>query len=101
MAELRDYVETSIKAPISVKNLAGVAHRSQYHFMRTFTLTTGMKPHEFVRAVRMGRAKAALLSGARVKAAAIAVGYRPGRSFRSAFHRYFGMHPSTFTTAVR
>ena len=101
LSELRDYVESSIQDPISVKSLAEVAHRSPYHFMRTFRLTTGLKPHEFVRAVRMERAKEALLSGAKVQATATAVGYAPGHSFRKAFRRYFGMNPSVFTDAIR
>ena len=101
LSELRDYIEAFIANPISVKSLAGVVNRSPYHFMRTFALTTGMKPHEFVRAIRMERAKEALLSGARVKEVAIAVGYVPGHRFRNAFHRYFGTHPSTFVDTVR
>ena len=98
--ELQSYIEASIDKPILVKTLAKIAHRSPYHFMRTFTLTTGMKPHEFVKAIRMERAKKALISGAKVKDAAIAVGYVPGHSFRKAFQQHFGMYPSIFADAV-
>lgn len=100
LAEIRDYIEAEIKSPIPVKALAQVANRSPYHFMRTFTLTTGMKPHDFVRAVRMERAKEALLSGKSVKEVAIAVGYAPGHSFRTAFRQYFGVSPSKFSSTV-
>lgn len=101
LTELRDYIEASIATPIAVTDLARLAHRSPYHFMRTFALTTGMKPHQYVRAIRMERAKAALLQGASVRATARSVGYVPGHSFRRAFHQYFGMHPSAFVAAVR
>ena len=100
LAEIRDYIEAFIKRSIPVKALAQVPNRSPHHFMRTFTATTGMKPHEFVRAIRMERAKELLLIGHPVKYAATAVGYFPGHSFRKAFYRYFGVHPSTFVKSI-
>lgn len=100
LAKLRDFVEASIKQPILVKALADVTDRSLYHFIRTFTLTTGMRPHEFVRAIRMERAKEALLLGNRVKDVATAVGYVPGHSFYKAFYRHFGVYPSAFVNSL-
>ncbi|MEM9948379.1 MAG: AraC family transcriptional regulator [Cyanobacteria bacterium P01_D01_bin.36] len=100
LSDLRDYIEAHMQDPIAVKMLAEISNRSPYHFMRTFTLTTGMKPHEFVRAVRMERAKEALLLGHRVKCVATAVGYVPGHSFRRAFKQYFGVSPSIFVKEV-
>ena len=100
LVKLRDFVEANIKEPIPVKQLADIVDRSLYHFMRTFALTTGMKAHEFVRAIRMERAKEALLLGSQVKDTAMAVGYVPGHSFRKAFYRYFGVRPSAFVKSV-
>lgn len=82
------------------KVLANLTHRSSYHFMRTFTLTTGMRPHQYVKAIRMERAREALLQGNSVKATAIAVGYAPGHSFRKAFYQYFGVRPSQWTIQI-
>lgn len=100
LTELRDYIEAYIKEKITVNKLAKVAKRSPYHFMRTFTLTTGMKPHDFVRAVRMERAKEALLAGRRIRDVSAAVGYVPGHSFRKAFRQHFCIDPSTFVNTI-
>ena len=100
LADIRDYVEASLQEKITVSKLAEVANRSTHHFMRTFSLTTGMKPHEFVRAIRMERAKEAIIAGRRVKDAAKTVGYVPGHSFREAFCRYFGVLPSNYSETV-
>ncbi|MEL6223056.1 MAG: AraC family transcriptional regulator [Cyanobacteria bacterium J06627_8] len=100
LTQLRDYIEASLDQSISVTDLAQVAHRSPYHFMRTFTSTTGIKPHQFVQAIRMERAKKVLLNGASVKMAARTVGYVPGHSFRKTFYQYFGMQPSVFAKAI-
>lgn len=99
--QLRDYIEANIQTNITLQNLATLAHCSPYHFIRMFTRTTGINPHEFVQSIRMERAKEALLSGAKVKSAALAVGYVHGHSFRKAFHRYFGTLPSLLLKAIQ
>lgn len=100
LARVRARVEARIAEPVTIADLAAVAHQSPYHFMRMFARTTGVRPHAFVRAVRMERARGALLAGASVAEAARGVGYAGGHSFRMAFRQCFGVLPSAYVRST-
>src|SRR3712207_9510802 len=47
--------------PLSLRDMADVAHLSPYHFARVFKEVTGVPPGEFSAALRLERAKRLLL----------------------------------------
>lgn len=100
LTRLRDYVDAHLTDEIGVADLARVSHRSTYHFIRSFSLTTGMTPYDYVRAIRMETAKNNLVAGDRVKEAAQKSSYAAGANFRKTFHRHFGVNPSRFIKMV-
>lgn len=90
---LVEWIDAHLDEDISIVQLAAVVSLSHAHFIRSFARTMGMPPHQYVRARRMQRAREALARGARVAAAAHAVGFTSVSQFRSAFRQTFGHVP--------
>jgi AraC family transcriptional regulator len=88
-------VRERLHEKLSLADLARQAALTPFHFARSFRLTTGLTPHNFVRAVRMQRAaelaRSTLLS---TTALAERVGYTNIGHFRGAFVRTFGCTPA-------
>ncbi|PRX49136.1 AraC family transcriptional regulator [Prauserella shujinwangii] len=88
-------VEDRLGDPLTVADLAAAATLSPFHFARSFRLSTGMAPHEFVTSRRLDRATLLLrhttLSVAEV---AYAVGYSNVGHFRRLFRRHTGILPA-------
>ena len=55
--DVADLVEARLGGPLTLDDLAAVAHLSPFHFARAFARTTGLAPHRFVTARRMDRAR--------------------------------------------
>jgi AraC family transcriptional regulator len=56
-----EYVETNLKEPIELRDLAGVARLSLFHFARAFKNAEGVTPHAYIVRRRVERAKELLL----------------------------------------
>ena len=52
-----DYVKAHIADPLTVAELAAVAHVSLFHFSRIFRVATGFTPHAYVTRLRIARAQ--------------------------------------------
>ncbi|MBI4880190.1 MAG: AraC family transcriptional regulator [Planctomycetes bacterium] len=91
------HIQNHLDDPISLDELAGVAHFSPYHFHRIFRGMVGEGVMEHVRRLRLQRA-AMQLSGSRssVTAIALGAGYETHESFTRAFHSLFGQSPTEF-----
>ncbi|MEO1305185.1 MAG: helix-turn-helix domain-containing protein [Pseudomonadota bacterium] len=94
LVALNEYTRANISTWPRLSELAALCHRSPFHFSRSFKRTTGVSPSQFVRMMKMERARTSLESGLSVQETAKGVGYRSGHSFRSAFARQFGSLPS-------
>ncbi len=87
-----DYVEKHIDHPLNLYTLAEIAHFSQFHFHRIFTVLTGETPTDYVQRIRLEKAAVLLLNDERMSIGEIA--YACGfsslslfsRSFRARFH---------------
>ena len=93
LARVVDYIhaetETGNKArALPLTELAGIACLSAFHFQKAFKRSLGMSPHAFVEALRMQRARDALMEGRNLTHAAAIAGYAPGHRFRNTLHRY-------------
>jgi AraC family transcriptional regulator len=94
-------VRERLHEKLSLADLAQEAALTPFHFARSFRLSTGLTPHNFVRAARMQRAaelaRTTLLS---TTALAERVGYTNIGHFRGAFVRTFGCTPAALRAST-
>jgi AraC family transcriptional regulator len=91
------YIQEHMDEPLSLEELARVAHFSPYHFHRIFRGMIGESVWEHVRRLRLERAAQQLRSRREsVTEIAFDAGYETLESFSRAFRAAFGTPPSTF-----
>jgi AraC-like DNA-binding protein len=81
---------------IRVEELARLAHMSVPTFHHHFKSMTSTSPLQYLKAIRLTRAKQMLQAGAPAKSAARDVGYESESQFSREFRRFFGASPSTY-----
>ncbi|WFU91404.1 AraC family transcriptional regulator (plasmid) [Rhizobium sp. CC1099] len=92
-----EYIADNIERDISIKELAGVACLSVFHFCRMFKATLGMPPHRFVSLQRLEKAKRMLSDGhLSLSEVALLARFSNQASFTRAFRRAVGMTPGEF-----
>ena len=80
--------------PLSLRDMADIAHLSPFHFARVFKAVTGVPPGEFSAALRLGEAKRLLLTtDLSVGEICFEVGYESLGTFTSRFARLVGATP--------
>lgn len=97
-----DYIEEHLGEHIRLDTLAALAGLSRSHFVREFRALTGLSPHTYVIARRIGRAKP-MLADPRVPLADIAfgLGFSSQSHFTTVFTGATGMTPLAFRKAFR
>jgi len=92
-----DYINRHLTEPISLPQVAAVAHVSEFHFHRIFYACTGESLGSYYTRLRLERA-AQLLQNSQMKLADIAdkTGYQTAYALSKAFKRHFGLAPSAF-----
>ncbi len=97
LATVKEYIEAHLAEKISIKDLANLAHVSQYHFARRFKIATGRSPHQFVLSRRLEEVKALLTM---TKKPLVEIAYESGFSSQShmteAFRKHFGTPPASY-----
>ena len=94
-ASLITWMERKLGDGITVPDLAHRANMSERTFHRKFVKAVGVPPSKFLDQLRLQRAKELLESGAPVKTATYAVGFKSESGFRTAFEKKYGVSPST------
>ena len=90
IAEMRK----GVGGPLSLGNMADMAHLSTYHFARTFRRVTGVPPGEFLSALRLEEAKRLLLTtDLSVSEVCFEAGYNSPGTFTTRFKQLVGMSP--------
>jgi transcriptional regulator GlxA family with amidase domain len=74
-------------------SLAAVGHATERHLLRLFHDNAGVSPLEYLRSIRLERARLALECGASVTRAAEVAGFRSGLQLRRAWSRQWGGSP--------
>ena len=57
IARAKEYIQDNLARPISLAEIAGAAHLSQYHFVRCFKAAEGVTPYQFVIQKRLEMAR--------------------------------------------
>lgn len=94
------FIHSSYQNPIDVDKLAALANMSPSAFHRTFKDVTSSSPIQYVKKVRLNKAKELLIErGERVNVAASEVGYTSATQFSREFKRHFGSSPTSCVAA--
>jgi AraC-like DNA-binding protein len=87
---------------IDLARTATEAGVSSYHFLRSFSRTLGVTPHQYLVRARLRRAASLLAEGATsVTDVALDVGFRDLSNFVRTFHRAAGVSPRRFRQVAR
>jgi AraC-like DNA-binding protein len=97
-----EYVRGHLAEPLSVADLAELACLSPSAFAHLFRDVSGMSPYQFIKSVRLDRARELLVSGElNVSEVARSVGYSSLSHFINEFKRHFGITPRAYADAQR
>lgn len=92
-----DYLENRLALPWTLPELAREAGCSPFYLSRSFAAEKGMTIKQYLRELRLHRARDLLRSGNHtVTSAGLAVGYRSLSHFSAAFTQRWGVTPETF-----
>ncbi len=95
MERVLKHLHNSYQANLDVEQLAKMANMSSSTFHRNFKQVTASSPIQYVKRIRLTRARELLQDqGLKVKQAAAQVGYESATQFSREFSRYFGLSPS-------
>ena len=94
------YLHEHYDQNLDVEQLAAMANMSPSSFHRNFRQITASSPIQYVKKIRLTRARELLMDqGVKVKQAAARVGYESPTQFSREFKRYFGHSPQETLSA--
>lgn len=95
-------IQGRYKEPLNVEELSASVNMSPSAFHRTFKKVTAASPIQYIKKIRLDKAREMILSeGFRVNEAANAVGYMSTTQFSREFKRYFGKSPVNYLNSYR
>lgn len=100
VARGRDYMHAYADRPLRLDDIAAHAHLSPYHFHRLFKAASGRTPQQYLRELRLARARR-LLSEPQmpITQVALAAGFESAAAFSTRFTRSLGISPSRYRAA--
>ncbi len=97
MLRARDAMDRAYAEPLDVPALAGIAHVSEAHFIRTFRATFGETPHRYLQRRRVERAMFLLrATDRRVTDICLDVGFNSLGTFSRSFRDIVGEGPTEY-----
>ncbi|MCL4421719.1 MAG: AraC family transcriptional regulator [Actinobacteria bacterium] len=97
-----EYMKEHLGGSITVADVAEAVHMSESAFAHLFKQATGISPYQFLKQMRLERARDLLLDEEySVSEAAFDVGYTSLSHFISEFKRYFGETPRSYIMRLR
>lgn len=100
MQRVLDCIEAHLDQPLSIDTLAAEASLSVFHFVRTFSATFHVTPHQYVQARRAARAKALLAQRTSPSDAAAAAGLTDQSHLNRWFKRAYGVTPAQYQQQI-
>jgi AraC-like DNA-binding protein len=102
VSDVIHYVSERISEPLTIADLAEHVSMSPSTFAHLFRDVTGMSPYQFVKRLRLDRARGLLVDGTlNVSEVAKSVGYSSLSAFITEFKRHFGVTPRAYAEAQR
>jgi AraC-like DNA-binding protein len=90
------FIDRNYSNKIELASIADEAYFSKFHFIRLFKLIYGKTPHQYLKHVRVEKAKNLLKQNISVTDVCFAVGFDSISSFSSLFTKTVGQTPSHF-----
>jgi AraC-like DNA-binding protein len=90
------YIDRNYTDNISLGKMAGKAFYSKYHFLRLFRSFYGRTPGQYLRSLRIEKAKHLLAAGKPVTEVCYSIGFDSVTSFTALFKKTTGSTPSGF-----
>lgn len=88
------FIDNNFANKIDLDNISDEEYFSKFHFIRLFKSIYGSTPHQYLRSVRVEKAKELLKSVDSVTDVCYSVGFESISSFSSLFSKTFGVSPS-------
>jgi len=98
LTRVKDYIEASLADPISITDLAAIAHLSPHHFARAFRKSAGEPPYSYVLKRRISHAETLLRAGHSPSETALLCGFSSHSHFSAQFAKTAGISPGRFAT---
>lgn len=92
----RVFMEKHLDQEIELDKIAASAFMSRFHFIRKFQEVYGLTPRQYLRDLRIAKAKELLRNGLPVTTVCFDVGYSSLPTFSKIFKRGTGFSPKTF-----
>ncbi|HEY8605708.1 MAG TPA: AraC family transcriptional regulator [Noviherbaspirillum sp.] len=100
MRRVVDCIEAHLDQPLGIETLAAEAGMSLFHFVRTFSATFHVTPHQYLQARRTARAKALLGRRVTPSDAAAAAGMTDQSHLNRWFKRAYGVTPAQYQQQI-
>ena len=91
------FIDKNFADKIDLDNISDEAYFSKFHFIRLFKSTYGKTPHQYLKYVRIEKAKELLKAGVPVTEVCYSVGFDSLSSFSGLFSKTLGASPSVFS----
>jgi AraC family transcriptional regulator len=102
IARVVAYIDTNLNRALNIDRLATLAEMSRSHFVRQFTLATGLAPSSFVQERRIERIERLLVAtDMTIGAIAALTGFSDANYLAKAFRRLRGMTPLDYRVSRR
>jgi AraC-like DNA-binding protein len=92
----KQFVDSHYSEEINLRDIAGEARFSRFHFIRLFKNIYGKTPNQYLIHVRIEKSKQLLRDATPVTEACFSVGFSSVSSFSGLFKREVGIPPSEF-----
>lgn len=90
------FIDNNYADKIDLGNISDEAYFSKFHFIRLFKSIYGQTPHQYLKTVRIGKAKEYLKNDIPVSEVCFLVGFDSVSSFSGLFSKVVGRTPSAY-----
>jgi AraC-like DNA-binding protein len=97
----KTFIDAHYAERLTLNAVAAVAGSSRRHLTTCFERDVGQTVHGYLTAVRVRHAAALVVSGEKIEAVSLMVGYRSKKNFYRAFKARMGMSPVEYRASMR
>ncbi len=90
------FIDNNYADEIDLENIADEAYFSRFHFIRLFKSAYGRTPHQYLKSVRIEKARQLLKEDKTVAEACFSVGFQSLTTFSGLFKKIVGESPSSY-----
>lgn len=96
LVQAKLFIDRHYAKPIDLDCIADEAYFSKFHFIKQFKAVYQQTPHQYLKTVRLEKARQLLQEGTTVSDTCYAVGFESISSFSNLFKRATGITPSAY-----